>query len=326
LIGCANIPDGEISYFAARSTPSFKVVRSVICDAKDLPVVASTVTPTVTHSANTEQSHHLNLQTLRGTFVDSDIKFEFYEDGRLKSVNASQTGQGEAALKAAATLAGALATFTPDKQNRAFPEVCSFIKEHGAGKPISITYEGVIDPEKINEVQNIPADAASDFYARGIEPALNKVCAVVRSKGEPSPLPFNGATAKATLTVHQPGWANVEVMTTTPGGGCAATTPLWKGRLSIAQLGKDYLLPIPAAAPFGKQTFGATFLESGAITSLQYVSNSGSAQLLGGLNSLAAITQGETASQQLADVKSQADLIAQQQRLVQCLADPKNCK
>jgi hypothetical protein len=94
----------------------------------------------------------------------------------------------------------------------------------------------------------------------------------------------------------------------------------------VAQLGKDYQLPVPRAAAFGKQTFGAAFAESGALTSVQYVSNSGAAGALGSANSLATIAQGETTSAKVAEVKAEADLIAQQQRLLQCQADPKSCK
>jgi hypothetical protein len=36
--------------------------------------------------------------------------------------------------------------------------------------------------------------------------------------------------------------------------------------------------------------------------------------------------RGKTTTQKAAEIKAEADLTAQQQRLVQCLADPKNCK
>jgi hypothetical protein len=62
------------------------------------------------------------------------------------------------------------------------------------------------------------------------------------------------------------------------------------------------------------------------LTSVQYVSNSGAAGALGSANSLATIAQGETTSAKVAEVKAEADLIAQQQRLLQCQADPKSCK
>ena len=42
-------------------------------------------------------------------FTDSDMGLTFYDDGRLKGVNQSTTGQGEAIIKAAASIAATIA-------------------------------------------------------------------------------------------------------------------------------------------------------------------------------------------------------------------------
>jgi hypothetical protein len=76
---------------------------------------------------------------------------------------------------------------------------------------------------------------------------------------------------------------------------------------------------------FGKKVFVAQFAESGAITSVEYSSNTGSAQALNVLNAAAQAPEQITA-QKMAEIKADADLIAQQQRLVQCLADRSQCK
>ncbi len=325
--GCGSLPDAKVTYYHAQSKASVKVVRSVICDAKNHPLVASTVTPTVTHAASNLPAHSLELSKLRGTFVDSDVKFELYEDGRLKSVNASTTGQGEAILKAVTTLAGTIAAFAGTATEPDYSVECAFIKEQGGGKPISVTYEGTIDTGKVNDSQPIEPDASSSFYASRLVSAIGEVCAVVTQTGAPSAVPvkYEPSQGDLVLTARQPGWAQVVVSRKIP-GGCMPKMPLWEGRVVVAQLGVDYVLPMPRPATFGKESFSVSFTESGALGTVQYGSNTGAAQALGGLNSLLTIAQGETTAQKVAEVKAEADLVLQQQRLLQCLADPKNCK
>ena len=72
--------------------------------------------------------------------------------------------------------------------------------------------------------------------------------------------------------------------------------------------------------------FAASLSESGALKSVQYASETGGAQAVGALSTLLTMVQGETTSQKAIEVKAEADLITQQQRLVQCIADPKFCK
>ena len=324
LSSCGTIPDAQISYYQSKTQITVKVTRSVICDAKNLLLVANTVAPSVTHTADFAQPQSMRLAGLRGTFADSDIKFEFYEDGRLKTINATQTGQGEMILKAATTLASTLVAFSAGAEIPAFPDECAFVKEIGGGKPLTLVYEGVIDPSK-TDPHNILPDAASVAYTNRLKSAVGGICIVTKGAEVPvQPVQYKANDSDVLIAARQPALVKIEVGTPTPGNGCSAA--LWQGRVPVAQLGKDYLLPVPRAAAFGKQTFGATFAESGALTIVQYVGNPGAAGALGAANSLATIAQGEATSNKVAEVKAEADLIAQQQRLLQCHADPKSCR
>lgn len=323
--GCGTIPDAQVTYFKVKSKVSFKVTRSVICDSKGYPLVANTATPTVTHSADTTSPQTFGLAALRGTFTDSDIKFELFEDGRLKTVNASVTGQGEAALKAATTLASALAAFEARPPAVSpFQADCDFIKDVGGGKPVSLTYESEVDPKKRGP-QPIEPDTASKPYAERLRGTLEPLCAFVGDKADPvAPVKYDDKTADLLIHARQPAWVKMTVGISVSGGLC--TKSVWDGSLLIAQMGLDYDLPVPKPALFGKLTFGAGFAESGALSSVQYTSTSGAAGALGAANSLVTIAQGETTAAKTAEIKAEADLIAQQQRLLQCLADPKTCK
>lgn len=323
--GCGTIPDAEVTYYKAKSKVTFKVTRSVICDSKGYPLVANTAMPTVTHAADMASPQKFGLAALRGTFTDSDIKFELFEDGRLKTVNASVTGQGEAALKAATTLASTLAAFgaKPPKVSP-FQGDCDFIKDVGGGKPISLSYEGEVDPTK-SGVQMIGPDTASKPYADRLKGTLEGLCVLVGDKAVPVvPVKYDAKRGDLLIRARQPAWVKMTMGTSGPGGLC--TSSLWDGSLLIAQMGMNYDLPVPKPTLFGKLTFGAGFAESGAISSIQYTSNSGAAGVLGASNSLVTIAQGETTAAKAAEIKAEADLIAQQQRLLQCLVDPKSCK
>lgn len=329
LSGCGSLPQAKVTYYHAQSTASFKVVRSVICDANNRPLVANSVTPTVVHSANISSAHTLNLSKLRGPFSDSDLKFEWYDDRRLKSVNASTTGQGESILKAVATLVSTTVPFTATPPEPDYLAECTFIKNQGGGKPISLTYEGTIstDKAKVDVLQPIQPDLSSSFYASRLVSAIGEVCAVITQIDVPSiaPVLYEPSPDDTVLKVRQPGWAQV-LVSKKSSNSCSQQAPLWEGRIMIAQLGTDYVIPMIKPTIFGKKLFAVSFTESGALNSLQYGNNTGTAQALGGVNSLLTIAQGETTAQKVAEEKAEADLVLQQQRRIQCRADPKNCK
>lgn len=324
LSGCGTIPNAQVLYYQAKTQVTVKVTRSVMCDAKNMPLVANTATPSVTHFADTSSPQLMHLSTLSGMFTDSDIKFEFYEDGRLKTINATQTGQGEAILKAATTLSSTLTGFEAGTFVPSFPDECAFVKETGGGKPLTLTYEGVIDPLK-TDPQNISPDAASAAYVERLKKAIRGICAIAKVAEAPvQPVKYTAKDGDVLIKARQPAKLKIEIGTSTNGNGCSAA--IWQGQIAVAQLGKEYQLPVPAPAVFGKKTFSASFLESGALSSIQYANNASAAPGLGTTNSLATIVRGETVATKAAEVKAEADLIAQQQRLLQCHADPKSCK
>lgn len=324
LGGCAHTPDITLGYYLPKSSVSFKVIRTIACDASDNPIVATAVTPTVKHSADMSSRQTVALSGLRGTFSDSDVKLEYYEDGRLSGVNASSTGQGEAILKTAITLATAV--FGLDGGSRTHPAECAEIKTYGGGKPLAIINEGSVDLTKgQNDAQPIAPDTASAFYANRLKAILGGVCAHMAGSTTPqAPAQYQAASGDVLLHLRQPGTASIK-LTAGPTNGCEGTE-IWNDSVPAAQFGTAYILPIPAAAIFGKQQFAVGITESGALKSVQYASNTGAGQVLNvGSTALTAL-QGDTTTQKLAEVKAEADLIAQQQRLVGCLADPTTCK
>lgn len=326
LAGCASLPDVTAGYFLTTSKVGFKVVRTVACDADNRPIMATTVTPAVVHSANRSERKPLRYADLKGPFSDTDVKLEFFDDGRLKSVNATNTGEGESIFKTILTIAGAVSMLGIESVTPAVKNDCARIKKWGGDKPLSLVYQGDIDfGMAIGTKQVIKADITSDYYASQLAPTIGGVCAFIEKITIPdAPLVYEKKTGDVLLKARQPATVEIKVMAG-PKEECRKDE-VWKGELLVAQLGKAYVIPIPKPPAFGKQFFAVTLADSGFLTSVEYLSNTGFGQALNVGNAALTTFRGETAAQKAAELKAEADIIAQQQRLVECRATPATCK
>lgn len=323
LGGCAHLPNATIGYYLPTSDVSFKVIRTIACDAGGNPIIATAVTPTVRYFANKADANAFKtvaLTKLNGDFSDADVKFDFYEDGRLSAVNATSTGQGEAILKTAITLTATAVKMGTLVALTLTPSECQQIKDFGGGKPLTVTYTATVALADGAKTVIAP-DADSAFYANTFKAVLLPITATVIGHTIPiSPVDFTPATGDVVLDLQQPGMIHIAL--TVDG----ATKPIWDDSLVSASVGTPYKLPIPRPATFGKKTLAVSFAESGAIKSVQFVSNTGTGQALNVASAGLTALQGDTTAQQAAQVKAEGDLIAAQQRLVACKADPTTCK
>jgi hypothetical protein len=324
LPGCAHLPDATVTYYLPRTEIRFKVIRTVACDAQNTLIVINSATPTVTNSADRSERFQIYLPDLKGWLSDADVKFDFFEDGRLRNINATSTGEGEPILKTIVSIALAAAVLASDG-GKDYTKECALIKKFAGDKPLTITYEGRVDVTKApTESQDIEPEDATAVYASQLVGAIGGVCAFVTGTEQANePASYSPRDGDALLRARQPGIAKIRITTGTM-ERCKGTD-IWNGQLPVAQIGKPYTLPMPKPVLFGKEAFGASFSESGALTSLQYTSNTGVGQALNVANAALTGVQNETA-QKAAAVKAEADLIAQQQRLAQCLADRATCK
>ncbi|MEX2498332.1 MAG: hypothetical protein WD397_05600 [Wenzhouxiangellaceae bacterium] len=97
-------------------------------------------------------------------------------------------------------------------------------------------------------------------------------------------------------------------------------------QVAIAQWGRDYKIPVPYPRLFGTSTFSAGFSESGSLRTIGYSREGGADALAAGLTSIRDEFAGPTTAEQAAQVKAEADLIAQQQRLLRCQLAPDDCQ
>lgn len=324
LTACAHTPPVRMQYYHSRADLGLKVTRTVACDAQNYPIVANVVTPTIRYSADRGAGpESISVAGLRGPLTDTDLKFEFQEDGRLKGVNATTTGQGEVILKSAFSFFGAV--LAVDGGDVPVPALCAQIKTWNEGKPITLTFEGTLDlGRRVEDRLELEPDAASQRYALILQEAVGRVCARVSSvQAGTVPVLYTPQGDDVLLPLRQPGLGTVLV---TAGRGESCGSQIWAGTVAAGQIGVEYSLPIPRAAAFGKQTFVVAVNESGSLGSVQYAHTSGVGQAFNAATAGLDLVDGQTAAQKAAELKAEADLIAAQQRLVACRANWAGCK
>jgi hypothetical protein len=349
LCRCASVPDVDYSYYPSQLHLTATVSQTVDC-TKDGSSLIIVNTPAVNPNYSADLSrgpYHVRIRAIEGAFgpfADSDANFSFSDDGRLKSINQTTTGEGETIIKSFVTLATTAAAFgalDKDKNATKLPE-CDVVANWGQGKPVSLSYGTELDfpgalrrppfssrpghPAKPPYLVPIPAtDNSKKLYGElDVHNRLpnfyvsmgEQSDAGTRALNEPvSPDESDGDFVKLTLQRA----ASVETKVTAGG------TTIWRGLVAIPD-GTNYDLPIPMAALFGMQKFSLTLNDAGAVTAVDYGKNTGAAGAANAANAVAAAVTPETAAAKAADLKAQADVIAQGQRLARCESNPTGCQ
>jgi len=320
LVGaCSAVPNVTVSYYLPKAETTVTVTQSVDCDAKKqhLFFVYSVVSATAYASDLRRKPIPFRLKDLDGTFSDSSATFNFTDDGRLKSVNASTTGETEAIVKSAITMVSAIGAVAAE----AVPSPpCAVVAAWGGGKPISLVYARTLTygPGFVGGDFPIgPAPGNQDLY-RELKDSLPVITLHVEA---PSRIVHAADWARSIeaipLTLNETARVALDVK--------AGDRSIWTGTTTVPDEEKTYDLPIPRAALFGKQTFSLTLSDAGAVTSIGYSKDVGIAGAMNAVGAAAVAAKPGSAADEAAQLKAQADLIAQQQRLVRCKAKPSAC-
>lgn len=332
---CARTPDVEVSYFLPRSDLALRAVRTVGCDSRDVLYSTTAVTAVTAFSRGTAPADRksIRLKALDNPMSNTDWGVSFYEDGRLKGINATTVGKGDEIIKTAIQMAQlGVMFFQPPPSS---PEACKLIRERSPkdGMLTLVYTKSESFADKIGRSEAMSLDAASVDHALFVlDMALRKPLCVnvgVPVQEEPWTAYKGNPTNDVNLALRQP--ARVKVAVIEAMQACKYTDepesarPIWAGTVLVPQAGKPYDLPIPKGALFGKQSFELALAESGAVNSLKYGKETGGSGLLGVMNAGMAAIQPDTPAARAAEIKAEADLIAQQQRLIRCQTDPDNC-
>jgi len=329
LTACASNPDIKFNYHLAETDVNVKVTRTATCDLNENLFVASSAEITPTHRAGNDVKS-FNLSNLSGNFANTDITLSLYEDGRLKGINSTSTGQGEAIISSALRVAGFVfgGGFTgilslPGAS--AINPSCAFINggKTTRDKTVTMTFETKLNLNS-STPQIIPATVETNTTYQNLKSDIGEIYYQLGKLNKPTaPVTLNSPqTGAVRLEMRHPALQSFSIYSSKNG---TTTDMIWDDRVSIAQNGTDYKLPITKAELFGKQTFSMEVASSGAITKLGYGNETGISQAFNSVDNITSELSGSTTAEKAAGVKAEADLIAQQQRLVRCQADPATC-
>lgn len=319
LVGCASVPDVTYKYHPSIWSSVGTVTQTLGCTGDFRVVVLNTPSVATTYSSDIRTTRQIKVKDITGAFADSDMTMFLTDDGRLKGINESTTGQGETIVKSAMALATAVGAmgFQPIHGENA--KACELINKWGANKPITLSYRANFSSTE-QTVDFQPAPESKWLFDELLK--MNAPLPTFQlhfEAPEDSAAGPSGPPAKETdnfvdLELQKIGIAKVVIS--------ADGSPIGAARVLIPKK-ETYKLPIPKAAIFGKQAFSLSLSEAGAVTSIGYGRNVGMA---GALSAAGNLITPQTAAAQAADLKAEADLMAQQQRLVLCQTKPDLCK
>lgn len=359
LSGCASVPPVEMSYYLPTTNVDITVIRTVACTSGKvpIPIIASSVIHDVKYVADMEATKRsLSIADLDGSGADMHLEMEFHDDGRLAGINSSNTGQGGKIVDAAISLAGAALGLkgVDGAGPRDYTLFCSRIKDLGGGKPVTVTYMASIDFKKnkngefLSVEQDIDAVSTSAYLHDRLGSALYPIKLRLGQQYVSTPaIAYNMTTAKRPETpdpviwVVSPTIQNITVLADpgTPNsedeifGSSSETTArsrlpkeiLWQGSVQIANAENAYPVPIPRSALFGSQSFSLTLNASGSLKKIRFEKKSGLSQGFDASNSIVGLLDGETPSEELDRLKTEANLILEQKRIVACRINSNDC-
>lgn len=360
--GCASTPDVVATHYLPRGDLNIRAVRTVGCatspQGQKQLFVATSVLLQPSYSRDPSAQDTIALKTVSGSLANATTSLTFYDDGRLKGVNSTSTGVGQEVVQslvklASVVLGGGLGAFVAGE------DVCALIAEQQPKeKLLTINYalDESFDPATYTDsyvrTAKLEPEASTPSYLYRIAAMLPAVCAAIGPKAHTTPAaamrgseqyePVGAISDDPTmLSLRQPANVPIRVVEEKQGtdeelarfpdrnqavAACGRKwVELFSGSAQIPQIGTRYQLAIPRGAPFGGSSFELAVAESGAVTNVKYGKTSGAPALLGALNSAVQEAQPDTAAQKAAEAKAEADLIAQQQRLIRCQMDPAKC-
>ncbi|WP_331351883.1 hypothetical protein [Cellvibrio sp. UBA7671] len=334
LSGCSTLPDVVYSYNKATWASTITVTQTLACNFDKSKIIVLSQSSVITaYAADKEETKlEFNIRDIDKWYSDVDTGITLTDDGRLKGINQTSNGQGEAIVKSAVTvLAAAAAGLTGPYRVRAttptpvanIGTICSEIEKWGAQKPISLIFRKTLTNEDVNETQGLDATTLSVApESKALYDLINTPRPQVAANTVVKDVPPGKDTGKnlGDGFVHIPLQETGAFEITISDG--VNTDKIGSANVRVP-LPSFYTLPIPKGKFFGKQTFTLALSESGSVTALTFgKTSSGSAAL----NSLGAIATTQTAATEAAELKAEADVIAQQQRLALCLSKPDQCK
>jgi hypothetical protein len=292
-----------------------------------LLVAVPTLTVTAAYRADWSNPQTIPVKQLDSGFADLDLSIQLTEDGRLKGINATTTGQAEAITKSvvsAITTLGALGSAKTLDKAKDMAEACKLIGAWTNNKALTVNWRFPIDAKTKDGTVAPEQDVESKPLMDAIAGVLGPLTVSVKHSGLAKASTVDSSAASSSdlrLKLQRMGLVEIEATVQPPGSGKPQS--IGSSSILVPLPDKPYEVAIPKAALFGTQALILELADSGALLKVAYKKMVGAA---GAANALQNIANADSPATKAAELKAQADLLAQQQRLVLCLTSPKECK
>lgn len=340
--GCAVTPDVVIKYKPIEWQVGVAVTHTISCEGSQYWIESGVAVVPNYQAGEFRDDFVIRSRSFNSPLADSDMTVSLTEDGRLKSINNSSSGQGDVALRALITAAATVGATGASGQFRALrvqPQdetICDVVKRYGRSEQtefhqLSIALIGIgnwnnrkgdLAPsahqrpaaEQLRRFFNLDCTFELEILGASLHPvqyldeAANDRYIDINIQ-DVRPLQVAIRSRPSAMNVVDPALNRT------------ATIPV---PMKAGEPGSITKLRIPQAAIFGRQSFSADFTESGRITRIGYGRSVGVA---GALGAVAAVASAETTlnGTEAATLRAAADLIAQQKRLAACLINRADC-
>ncbi len=319
--GCSSMPPLTVGYYLPTVKTSVTVTQTAACNEKGVPFVTSETKfdSIYTREENGERKT-INLAKLDGWFTKSSLTVQFFEDGRLKSINGKQTGTGAEGIKTFISLLplAGLQFFDADALKTACAELTKLLGKDQ--KTLTVIHRGQTSFNSANGSFVLEQESlAPDTYQKLAPIFGSAVAATYQTQTQPKPHVL-GDTKSLKLELVEPGRTLMNV-TITRGSQKTVAEEV----VLVPQHGTPYPMPIQRPPVFGENTMELVLGPAGNVEKLSYGGGGGAPGAATSLSELFPGNEEETAEDKAAKIKAEADLIYQQQRLVQCRASPADC-
>ena len=337
LVGsCASVPPVVYQYSPAMGVVTISVVQALACTTDQTRLIISNTQPTVnvSYQASTDGKPWSVSVAAGSEAANADFTLTRWDDGRLKSINSVSTGQGSTIAKDLVTFGGALATVVGEIPAPTAPpppvlKICTELKLLNKDSVVSITYS---DQFRLADLTDSPqfikaAALSADLFdqLKGLQHIGPMSVSMTQKAYDTKP------------AIHQVSagdrndyfWLKLqsvrfgELRVSDQKGAAMSTTQVLIPSTDDQQA---WELPIPKSRAFGKSTFALSVSESGLVTSVEYARETGVPGALEAAGSGLSAFAPSSASEKLSALKTQDDLIAENNRHALCLAQPENCK
>lgn len=269
----------------------------------------------------------IRLSNLDTFYSSGEAGLTLTADGRLEGFNSSSTGAGSESLSTLVSFRGApleeALTLTGSVETAC--ELINRVAGENNGKPLplslviksSISFNNAGETENtIFKISNFP----QSFYD-AIEPAIGALWFKFGDARMPNP-PLSSRESVENITLVEPAVLPVTVMNSSP---ISNEITEYTSFVPVPQWGEQYHIPIPKPPLFGGNTLELTLHGNGKIKTVKYGKTNGASSLG---NAITNVRSGltETDSEKAAALKEEADVIAQQQRLLSCQTDQESCE